>query len=157
MSQSTSSPRIINAIRLGKKPTNDDGKQIRPRPLKITFSDIQIKRDVLTSSKNLRQSQNPINKNLYINPDLTLEQRRKDQELRNEMWKIRETQGKNVVIQKGKIVEVPHNVNKTSPARQNPTSATNNGKVKANSNVTASSEPVIVNEKTVAIPVVGES
>ena len=93
----------------------------------------------MTKSKDLRDSTDPINKQLYFNPDLTPEQRKKDQELRNEMWKIRETQNKNVVIKKGQIVEVPHNVNKKRPTRQSYTTANTVSNDKQTENPSASS------------------
>ena len=53
---------------------------------------------------------------------MTAEQRKKDQELRKEMWHIRETQNKNVCIKKGEIVEVSWTVSKKRPVRQTPNS-----------------------------------
>ena len=95
------SPRegIVDARRIGLK--SEKG----PRPLKIVFNNLQTKRHVLTNAKKLRESTDKIAKGMYINPDLTKRQREKENVLRNEMWKQREA-GKNVVIRKGKIVEV---------------------------------------------------
>ena len=45
--------------------TGENEAHTRPRPLKIIFSDIQTKRDVLTNAKNLRKSENEVNK-IYI-------------------------------------------------------------------------------------------
>ena len=106
------SPRngIIDARRLGMK--NKDGK---PRPLKIEFKDIQTKRDVLSSAKKLRTTENPIANKLYINPDLTDKQREIDSKLRAEMWKLR-GEGKNVIIRKGAVVTVEYEVRKTRSA-----------------------------------------
>ena len=106
------SPRdgIVDARRLGLK--SDSG----PRPLKLVFNNIQTKRHVLTNAKRLRDSNDPVAKGLYINPDLTKRQREKENVLRNEMWKQRQS-GKNVIIKKGKIVEVEFNVNKVRKSR----------------------------------------
>ena len=109
---------------MGRRLVN--GKErTKARPLKITFTELKTKREVLIRSKELRNSENPINKNLFVNPDLTEEQRKKDRELRDEMWKIRETENKNVAIKKGKIVEVPYNVRKTRQATPKPSNVAN--------------------------------
>ena len=94
------SPRtgIIEARRLGAKVQN------KHRPLRIEFRDIGTKRDVLTKAKNLRNSTNTVAKQLYINPDLTKEQKEADKKLRAEMWRQREEENKNVIIRRGKIV-----------------------------------------------------
>ena len=103
--------KIINARRLGKKKKGESDKYTA-RPLKITFSDLQSKRDVLTKSTDLRKSDNPVAKNLYINPDLTPAQRENDRKLREKMWELREKDKKNVIIQKGEIIEVTWDVPK---------------------------------------------
>ena len=111
--------KISNAIRLGKRLVDDKPRET-PRPLKITFSDITVKREVLTKSKDLRSSTDNVVKRVFFNPDLTPEQRKKDKQLRDQMWDIREKQQKNVVIQKGKIVEVTWEVRKTrTPPKSN--------------------------------------
>ena len=97
---------IIDARRLG---TSTD--KSKPRPLRIEFRDLNTKRDVLTNAKKFRDSESDIAKNLFINPDLTEEQRKKDQLLRNEMWKQREA-GRNVIIKRGEIVETSRIVRK---------------------------------------------
>ena len=61
----------------------------------------------------MRESTDITLKGVFFNPDLTAEQRKKDKQLRDEMWEIREKQQKNVIIQKGKIVEVDREVRKT--------------------------------------------
>ena len=98
---------IINARRLGSKIDN------KPRPLRIEFKDLNSKRDVLTNAKKLRNSSDKVAKVLYINPDLTEEQRKHDKNLRKEMWRQRTEEGKNVMIKRGEIVEAPHQVRKT--------------------------------------------
>ena len=102
---------IKDARRLGRKQTGADGK---PRPLKIVFSDLRKKREVLDAAKKLRSSENDIAKRLFINPDLTEAQREKDRELRKQMWE-RRGKGENVVIQRGEIVQADHEVRKTRP------------------------------------------
>ena len=106
--------KIKAVVRRGRRLV-DGKKRNRPRPIKVIFKEAEIKtkRDILTRSKELRNSTDPVFKNVFINPDLTPDQRTKDKELREMMWKIRSEEKKNVVIQKGKIVEVPFNVRKT--------------------------------------------
>ena len=103
------SPRngIRDARRLGMKKADK-----KARPLRICFDDIEVKRDVLNSAKQLRKSKTPVCKNLYINPDLTEKQRKIEAELRTEMWKRRE-KGENAIIKKGKIVITSSDVKKT--------------------------------------------
>ena len=91
------------------KPGNSEEKS---RPMKIVFSDIRKKREVLEAAKKLRTSDNPVAKKLFLNPDLTEKQRENDRNLRNLMWE-RRLKGENVIIQKGKIVEADYEVRKT--------------------------------------------
>ena len=97
---------IIDTRRFG---TPSPGK---PRPLKIVFKDLDVKRNVLTNAKKLRNSDKPVCKTLYINPDLTEKQREADKKLRAEMW-IERGKQRNVIIRKGQLVEVPHKVRYT--------------------------------------------
>ena len=97
---------IINARRLGGSTS-----KTKPRPLRIEFRDLNTKRDVLTNAKKFRDSTSDIAKQIFINPDLTEEQRKKDQVLRKEMWKQRGL-GRNVIIKRGEIVETTRIVRK---------------------------------------------
>ena len=99
------SPRrgIVDVRRMGIKKPN------RNRPLRVTFSDIQVKRDVLTNGRKLRQSSTGALNKVYINPDLTPAQREIEKELRDEMWKRREA-GEKVIISKGKLVETTRDI-----------------------------------------------
>ena len=117
------SPRtgLCNAIRLGKKPEKVTD---RPRPVKIEFKDIDVKRDVLTKAKNLRNSVSKIAQKLYINPDLSKEQIEFEKKLREKMWERRQ-KGENVIIRKGKLEIVPFEVRKT---RYTTTSASGSNK-----------------------------
>ena len=105
---------ILDARRLGsntKNNTDSGNKETpKPRPLKVMFSDIKKKRDILSAAKTLRQSEDAIANKLYINPDLTPEQRKKDQILREEMWRRRSCNNENVIIRRGEIVTAPFDV-----------------------------------------------
>ena len=117
--------KIKNARRLGKRTITVDENVTKPRPrvLKITFEDIKTKRDILSMSKELRNAEDGIAKGIYINPDLTTAQRDKDRQLRKEMWNLRINENKNVIIQKGQIVEVNRNVRKTKAIVSKPVTA----------------------------------
>ena len=103
------SPRngIYDAKRLGTFNGN------KTRPVRITFDDINTKRQVLKDAKTLKQNTNPMKRKLFINPDLTKQQRKDDEDLRKKMWDRRENHNENVVIRKGKLVTVPFEVRKT--------------------------------------------
>ena len=89
--------KIKEVLRLGPKRVTE-----RPRPLKVTFSDIVTKREVLQNSKFLKDGKY---KSIFINPDLTPQQRKKDYDLRQEL-KNRKSEGqKGIYIKKGRIVE----------------------------------------------------
>ena len=86
---------ISDAIRIG--PTRADGK---PRLLRVTFRDLNMKREVLGKAKLLKMGKFS---RVYINPDLTANQRKVDFELRTEL-KARKGKGEtNLVIRRGKI------------------------------------------------------
>ena len=119
---------IDRVIRLGfKDKTKADS---RPRPIKVTFNDIKVKRDVLKKGKLLRESSNTAHRKIFINPDLTEAQRIKDAKLREEMWQAREVEDRNVIIQQGKLVEVDYPVRKSrsnavnKPKKKKPNQAT---------------------------------
>ena len=114
------SPRcgIVDCRRLGRVEKNTTDKI---RPLRLTFTDIQIKRDVLCSGVKLRKSTNLTAQKIYISPDLTPVQRESERKLRDEMWARRE-QGERVTIHKGKIVATTKDIKmhrSRTPARQN--------------------------------------
>ena len=120
---------ISDARRLGKKQTEGNRKG-KPRPLKIVFSDLRKKRQVLEAAKNFRKSEDDIAKHLFINPDLTEIQREKDRALRKVMWERRE-KGENVIIQRGEIVQADWEVRKTRPNKtietSKPSASSNKG------------------------------
>ena len=120
----TSSSNISDARRLGRSKQVKPGESVPPRPMKIVFTDINIKRQVLAAARRLRESENDIAKKLFINPDLTEAQRKKDKDLREEMWQRRKN-GENVAIQKGEIVKVSWVVRKerTITTKQSPVSS----------------------------------
>ena len=110
---------LVDARRLGMKKTTTEGGKPKPRPMKIVFKDLKMKREVLTAAKNLRKSTDPVANKLCINPDLTEAQRQRDKELREEMWK-RRANNENVIIRRGEIITANHDVVKTRKAKPTP-------------------------------------
>ena len=113
---------MVSVRRLGKLDTESDSAKKgipKPRPVKIVFADLQKKRNILSEAKMLRKCTSEVAQKLFINPDLTPEQRKIDQELRKEMWRRRSENNENVVIRRGKIVEADHEVLKTRTTNAN--------------------------------------
>lgn len=73
----------------------------RPRLLKVVCSDAELKRSILSKSKDLRNLHQY--KNIYINPDLTPLQQAQNKKLREEL-RARRNLGEDVTIRHGKIV-----------------------------------------------------
>ena len=92
----SSTSEIKDAIRLGAEKVGS------ARPLKVTFSNIDIKREVLSKSKLLNGGKH---KNVYINPDLTPKQREIDTKLRAELKERRNSGEKDLQIKRGRIVK----------------------------------------------------
>lgn len=91
--------RVENAFRAGKKQEN------RPRILIVTLSSEASKWDVLKTAKLLRESEDEVVRNIYINKDLSVQEREQQKKLRDEV-KTRRAQGENVRIVRGKCVTV---------------------------------------------------
>jgi hypothetical protein len=87
--------------RLGK------GSQDKSAPLLVCLRDEQEKRRVLSNAKKLRESKSPVIKtHVYINADLTLQERQHRNALREEL-KLRKTAGEqDIGIRAGKIVHI---------------------------------------------------
>jgi len=88
---------ITNAFRLGPKST-------KPRLLKISLSKIEEKSAILKSKTKLRLSTNPENvRKLFITPDLTPLEQKKNKILRQQLAELNKTENVHV-IKNGKIV-----------------------------------------------------
>ena len=87
---------VNDIIRLGPKKNNTI------RPLKVSFQDINVKRDILGKAKLLAHGPH---KNVFISPDLTPQQREKDRKLRAELKSRRGDGETELYINKGKIVQ----------------------------------------------------
>ena len=89
--------KVQNAFRAGKKQEN------RPRLLIVTLESEACKWDVLKAARLLRESDNETVRNMYINKDMTVQERDQNKKLREEV-KMRRSRGENVKIIKGKCV-----------------------------------------------------
>ena len=86
---------ITDVIRLG----SSNG---RTRPLRVTMSNMEIKRVILKEAKHLCKTED---KNIFICPDLTFKQRENDAMLRKTLKERKEAGERNLYIQKGQIME----------------------------------------------------
>ena len=98
---------VKDVIRLGK--VKESGK---PRLLRVTLGNIRLKREILGKAKLLKSGKN---KNIYINPDLTPVQRKKDYELRKELKQRKDCGERNIRISKGEIVNMDRHIRLGAP------------------------------------------
>lgn len=92
---------VDNVIRLGRL-TSENGK---PRPLRFTVRDNEVKRRVMNSCRNLKTSNEY--SSVFFTPDLTQNQR-KEAFLLRESKRQREREGEhNLIIRRGKIITKP--------------------------------------------------
>ena len=84
--------------RLGRKKTD----KTKPRPIKVTLPDGDMKEQIFKGCKNLKNSNF---KNISIQNDLTLEEREEGFKLRQEM-RERKEKGEDICIFRGKIIPV---------------------------------------------------
>ena len=93
--------KVIKAKRIPEKRT-EGGK---PRIIVAELREKEQKFTVLKSSKKLRDTQNPMWKNVYVNPDMTKQQRHKDFQLRQELKRRREEGENDLIIRNGVIIQ----------------------------------------------------
>ncbi len=101
---------VEKTVRLGTKSKD------KVRPIKVTLTTPNMKKNVLLKAKNLRESKNEKSQNIFIKPDLTPIQREVEQELLKEMKKKNaEAKGENeqekkpgpYMIKGGRVVKRP--------------------------------------------------
>lgn len=85
---------------------NGTGDNAYVRPVKISCQDMKSKWEILALNKKLRVS-NKGYQNIFIDPDLTAQQRSKDKELRQELKRRKENGEENLIIKKGEIIVRP--------------------------------------------------
>ena len=99
------------AARLGKVGGN------RPRLLKVGFRSQQQRNEILKKAKDVNAKQGDKKKWVYINPDMSQQQRAEDKKLREEMKRRIEGGENNLKIRGGKIVTVDINTTVGKPGR----------------------------------------
>ena len=85
-----------NVIRLGNKKTDS----VKPRPIKIIFPDVEMKKKIFKGCKNLKGT---AYEKISVQSDLSPEQQEKNFKMRIEL-KERKAKGENVCIYKGQII-----------------------------------------------------
>ena len=115
---------LVSVERIGKprrQGSNDAQSPKGPRPIRIRLRSNEIRNEILKRAKTLR-GQNDYDA-VYITPDLTVEQQRKDKDLRDKLKTFREQFGKEgVKIQSGKVVRVGKNEDNTKEILYDPDS-----------------------------------
>ena len=91
--------RVNKAFRVGKR------SEDRPRLLVMTMDSEAMKWDLLKHSTALRNSNDEVAANIFVNPDLTAEEREIQWKLRQEC-RDRKANGERVKIVTGKVVTV---------------------------------------------------
>ena len=88
---------ITNAFRLGKKSN-------RPRLLKVTLNNLEEKATILRNKSKLRSASHPENvRNVFITPDFTPIEQKKNKALREQLFNMNKAE--NIyVIKNGRIV-----------------------------------------------------
>ena len=98
---------IQKTERIGKPRENE------PRLLRITFTTMRSRREVLINSINLRNSVNKcVREKIFVRPDMTENQRKESKNLRELLRKLKkDNPTKNYMIKRNQVIEKP-----TSPA-----------------------------------------
>ena len=91
---------ITNALRLGKKTQSE-----KPRLLKITVSNVADKKAILRNKVQLCKESNPPHiKKIFVTPDLTPAEQKKNKKLREELAHLNKD-GRKFIIKNGVIVQ----------------------------------------------------
>ena len=118
------SKHLISVERIGKprkQGSNDAQSPKGPRPIRIRLRSNEIRIEILKRAKTLR-GQDDYDA-IYITPDLTVEQQKKDKDLRDKLKSFREQFGKEgVKIQSGKVIRFGKNGDSTKEILYDPDS-----------------------------------
>jgi len=74
--------------------------------MRVQLGSINVKRAILTNAKKLRATRSDALKNVYITPDLSVQERKVQKELRAELKRRKESGELNLRIYRGQIVKV---------------------------------------------------
>lgn len=99
--------KIIEVIRLGRKvETGEVGENERkPRPILVKMDEVGIKWGIIKKAKKLKESREETISKVIIVPDMTIKQREKEKELRNELEQKRRAGELDWYIKKGELVK----------------------------------------------------
>ena len=97
------SPEISKTERIGKQKENE------PRLLRVTFTTMRSRREVLVNSINLRKSVNKsVSEKIFVRPDMTESQRKESKNLRELLRKMKkDNPTKTFMIKRNKVIEKP--------------------------------------------------
>ena len=104
---------VVNAIHLGCP------VESRSRLSKVEVNSSQVKRQLFSKAKNLRQAKSDQLHSVFITPDLSPQERQQQKNLRVELHRHRNADKQNLVIRKGKIVSVQTRAMDTIPTTTN--------------------------------------
>ena len=89
---------VESTIRLGKR------EEEKTRLLRVTVESVKVKRSILQKAKKLRESEKW--KSVFITPDLSPKERKRNKELRDELKRRTDEGEEDLVIRRGKIVKI---------------------------------------------------
>ena len=90
---------IDKPVRLGKRGSD------KPRLMRVSFADKNVKKSVVSHAAKLRESSSNAFRKVYVTPDLTYQQRQANRKLREELQRRRESGESNLKISRGQIVQ----------------------------------------------------
>ena len=118
------SKHLVSVERIGriKKQGSENRDSLSPkgpRPIRIQLRTLEVRNEILKRAKTLR-GQSDFDE-IYITPDLTVDQQRKDKELRDKLKSLREQLGREgVKIHRGKVVREGKNGDNTREVLYDP-------------------------------------
>ncbi|MEW8545342.1 MAG: hypothetical protein AB2693_17610, partial [Candidatus Thiodiazotropha sp.] len=98
--------KINQPVRLGAAKDPKPGEPVRPRPIKFSVENFDLKNKILKANAELRKETGEL-KNVYFSPDLTKAQRKEAYVLREQLrYQKNVLNKKNLKISRGRIVEI---------------------------------------------------
>ena len=93
-------------MRINNKSYTKENRDKKPRVLKIVLKDESKKRELFKNARKINDDETNPQKRIYLNNDLTPEERNKERELRTELKRLKESGKENIKIdyRLGKII-----------------------------------------------------
>lgn len=97
---------IVSTMRINNKSYTKENRDKKPRVLKIVLKDESKKRELFKNARKINDDETNPQKRIYLNNDLTPEERNKERELRTELKRLKESGKENIKIdyRLGKII-----------------------------------------------------